>query len=355
MRIVLTGGGTSGHVTPHLALIEALEVLGWHIDYIGSETGIERQMIEREGLPYHPISTGKLHRYWTWKNIFSPFKVLLGVGQAFYYLYQLKPNIVFSKGGFVAFPVVLSAWLLRIPVVAHESDLTPGLANRLSFPFISKLCIAFEGTKVAFRNTKKIIVTGTPIRASLFQGERAKALAYCGFDGKKPVLLVVGGSLGAALINRVVREILPQLTQCFHVIHLCGKGKLENALKAQPDYFQVEYAHAEMADLLAASDLVVSRAGANSVYELLALAKPHLFIPLSKRASRGDQIENAAYFEQKGVSTVLEEQDLTGESLLRSIELIYEQSPLLKEKLKALQIITGTDRVMEVLRSAVGQ
>jgi UDP-N-acetylglucosamine--N-acetylmuramyl-(pentapeptide) pyrophosphoryl-undecaprenol N-acetylglucosamine transferase len=248
----------------------------------------------------------------------------------------------------------MSAWLLRIPVVAHESDLTPGLANRLSFPFLSKLCVAFEGTKAAFRNPKKIVVTGTPIRASLFQGDKARGLAYCGFDGKKPVLLVVGGSLGAKLINEVVRESLPQLTARFHVIHLCGKGKLDTAIK-QEDYFQCEYANVEMADLLAASDLVVSRSGANAVYELLALAKPHVFIPLSAKVSRGDQIENARYFEKQGISVILEEKALNSQALLRAVESVYARLPEVQVKLKALGIKSATDKVMVILQSVLSK
>lgn len=352
MRVVLTGGGTAGHVTPNLALIEAMEILGWRIDYIGSETGIERQMIEREGLPYHPISTGKLRRYLTLKNLLVPFQVLLGIGQAFQCLRRLRPDLVFSKGGFVAFPVAMSAWLLRIPVVAHESDLTPGLANRLSFPFLSKLCVAFEGTKAAFRNPKKIVVTGTPIRASLFRGEKERGLAYCGFDGKKPVLLVVGGSLGAKVINEVVRESLAQFTARFHVIHLCGKGKLDKTIQNK-DYFQCEYAHTEMADLLAASDLVVSRSGANAVYELLALAKPHIFIPLSAKVSRGDQIENARYFEKQGISVVLDDQALNSAKLVEAVDSLYGRLPESKVKLETLGIKSATEEVMNLLQSVM--
>lgn len=351
MRIVLTGGGTAGHVTPNLALIEAMDLLGWRIDYIGSETGIEHQMIEREGIPYHAISTGKLRRYWTWKNLWAPFQVLKGIVQAFQILRKIKPNLVFSKGGFVAFPVALSAWLLRIPVVAHESDLTPGLANRLSFPFVTKLCVAFDGTKAAFRNLKKVVVTGTPIRLSLFQGDRARGLAHCGFNAQKPVLMIVGGSLGAKVINECVRGSLPELIKQFQVIHLCGKGKRDERLADQADYFQCEYAHTEMADLLAASDLVVSRSGANAVYELLALTKPHVFIPLSKKVSRGDQIDNAHYFEKQGVSVVLEEEKLNQHTLLEAIASVYTQLPEIKQRLKALNIDSATDRVMDLLHT----
>lgn len=353
MRIVLTGGGTAGHVTPNLALIEVLEQKGWRIDYMGSFQGIEKTMMEREGIPYHGIQTGKLRRYWTWKNLLEPIKVFQGFIQAYQVLRKLKPNIVFSKGGFVAFPVVLSAWVLRIPVVAHESDLTPGLANRLSFPFVSKLCVAFDGAKHAFRNQSKVQVTGTPIREALFKGKKSAALKRCGFDGKKPVLLVVGGSLGAKVINEVLRSSLPVLCKHYHVIHLCGKGKLDSTLQNYADYFQCEYAHAEMADFLAASDLVISRAGANSVYELLALNKLHIFIPLSKKASRGDQIQNAYYFEKKGVSLVLDEERLTSATLLNAIEEVEKRKETIKQNMASLHIDSATERVIQVIESCL--
>lgn len=353
MKIVLTGGGTAGHVTPNLALIERLEKRGFRIEYIGSRDGIEKTMIDREGIPYHGIQTGKLRRHWTWKNLLTPFQVFAGFIQAYRLLRHLRPQIIFSKGGFVAFPVVVSAWLLRIPVVAHESDLTPGLANRLSFPFVSKLCVAFEGAKHHFRNSSKIEVTGTPIRSALFNGNKQAALKTCRFSGKKPVLLVVGGSLGAKALNETLRASLKDICEQYHVIHLCGKDKLDKALLHYPDYFQCEYANTEMADFLAASDHVISRAGANSVYELLALQKPHVLIPLSTKASRGDQIHNARYFEAQGVSLVLPEEQLNSETLLVALKSLQDQEKQLKKQMAALKIDSATERVIAVLDQCI--
>ncbi|MCX7115906.1 MAG: undecaprenyldiphospho-muramoylpentapeptide beta-N-acetylglucosaminyltransferase [Gammaproteobacteria bacterium] len=349
IKIVLTGGGSAGHVTPNLALIEALESRGWRIDYIGSLAGIERDMVEREGIPYHAISTGKFRRHVVWKNLLEPFKVLRGIYQAFCHLRRIRPQIVFSKGGFVAFPVVFSAWLLRIPVVAHESDLTPGLANRLSFPFVSKLCVSFEGAKAQFRHQGKVIVTGSPVRSSLFEGDPKRALKRCGFNGKKPVLLVVGGSLGAQKLNEVVRATLPTLCEHYSVLHLCGRGKIDASLKESADYFQCEYAHDEMADFMAASTLIVSRSGANALYEMLVLKKPHVLIPLSAKASRGDQIQNARYFEQQGVSVVLQDQDLTSETLLHAVDSVSQRLPDICAKIEALEIHSATERLVALI------
>lgn len=348
--IVLTGGGSAGHVTPNLALIELLEPKGWRIDYIGSYQGIERDMIEREGIPYHAISTGKLRRTLTTKNLMTPFQVIKGIWEAFHHLRRIRPKVVFSKGGFVAFPVVLSAWCLGIPVVAHESDLTPGLANRLSFPFVTKLCVAFPVALQGFRSQKKLLVTGSAIRASLMAGDAARAFSRCGFTQEKPVLLVVGGSLGAQKLNQSIREILPQLLEKFHVIHLCGKGKVDASYE-QVGYFQCEYAHSDMADFMAASCLVVSRAGANALYELLALGKPHILIPLSTQASRGDQVENAKYFAEQGVSLVIDDRQLSGAGLLAKINDAYENLASFEQKIKALGIRSGTEKLLEVLEA----
>lgn len=351
--IVFTGGGTAGHVTPNLALMEVLGAQGWQMHYIGSHDGIERRMMDRANMPYSAISTGKLRRYVTWRHVLVPFQVLKGVWDAWRHLRRLKPDVVFSKGGFVAFPVVLSAWMQGIPVVAHESDLTPGLANRLSFPFLTNLCVTFDGSQAAFRHAKKVQVTGAPIRAALFQGDAKRAYRQCGFDGKKPVLLVMGGSLGATVINQMVRSLLPVLCQQYHVIHLCGPGKLEVTYSDHPDYFQCEYAHESMADFFAASALVVSRAGSNTVYEVLALGKPHVFIPLSKEASRGDQIDNAHYFEKRGVSTVLEERALTADALLQAIENVYEHRESIQTRIQELQLAVGTEKIISLLQSIV--
>lgn len=349
-KIVFTGGGTAGHVMPNIALITELQPKGWQIDYIGSADGVEKAMITAINIPYHQVSSGKLRRYFSWKNFFDPLKIALGIGQSFRLLKQLNPDVVFSKGGFVAFPVVVGAWLNRIPVVAHESDMTPGLANRLSFPFISKICVTFALSKKYFKRPEKIEITGTPIRKELLQGHAANGLKRCGFNQQKPCLLVIGGSQGAHAINACVRQSLDTLCQRFQVIHLCGKGKVDPSFANRADYCQLEYANDELADLFAASELVVSRAGANTLYEILALAKPHILIPLSAKVSRGDQLQNARYFHQQGISRVVYEEDLTPITLLAAIEEVCTRQVEILGKIKELAITSATTKIITIIR-----
>ena len=350
-HIVFTGGGTAGHVTPNIAIIEKLNQKQWQIAYIGSENGVEQTMISDLNIAYYPIKTGKFRRYFSWQNFLDPLFIVWGIIQAFFLLRRLKTDVVFSKGGFVAFPVVFAAWLNRIPVIAHESDLTPGLANRLCFPFVSKICVTFAAGKDYFKNNAKVMVTGTPIRQALFKGDKARGLALCGFSTEKPCLLVVGGSQGAGSINQVVREALPVLTQSFQVIHLCGKAKLDPALQALPAYHQFEYANTEMADLFAASDVIVSRAGANSLYEILALQKPHVLIPLSAKVSRGDQIHNARYFAKQHISVVLDDDSLTVARLTHAVDDVWQRAPTIKLAIKALGIVSATDTMIDLLNA----
>lgn len=349
-RIVLTGGGTAGHVTPNLALIEVLQKNGWQIDYIGSEDGIEKNMISAVDIPYHAVSSGKLRRYFSWKNFLDPFKVCFGIGQAYCLLRKLKTDIVFSKGGFVALPIVLAAWLHRIPVIAHESDMTPGLANRLSFPFVDKICVTFAAAKKHFKKPQKVEVTGTPIRTQLFNGSRAKGLALCGFRDDMPCLLIMGGSQGSASLNAAVRQNLDLLCLQYQIIHLCGKGKMDTNLLDKENYCQFEYANEELADLFAASDIVISRAGANALYEILALGKPHILIPLSAKVSRGDQIQNARYFKEQGISIVVEEEQLNSQSLLDAINESSQRKNEIINKIKELHIESATLKIISLIK-----
>ena len=349
-KIVFTGGGTAGHVTPNMALIEVLKEQGWTIDYIGSADGVEKAMISSINVPFHAVSSGKLRRYFSWKNFLDPFNILLGIIQSYILLFKLKPDVVFSKGGFVAFPVVVGAWLNRIPVIAHESDITPGLANRLSFPFVNKICVPFAISKKHFKQQQKVEVTGTPIRQALFEGDKNRGLALCGFNDQKPCLLVMGGSLGAKTLNHCIRASLDQLCEQYQVIHLCGKDKLDPSLTHRTGYYQSAYANAELADLFAASDLVVSRAGANALYEILALEKPHVLIPLSEKVSRGDQVQNARYFEQQGISVVLNDDTLTPEQLVAAIMEVGAHSMDKILKMKALGISSATSTIIALIR-----
>lgn len=351
-HIVFTGGGTAGHVIPNIALIETLGH-DWKMDYIGSAAGIEKKMISALGISYHAVKSGKLRRYFSWRNFIDPFNILIGILQSYWLIRRLKPDIVFSKGGFIAFPVVVGAWLNRIPVIAHESDLTPGLANRMSFPFVKCICVAFAGTKKRFKNPQKVVVTGTPIRNALFQGNKQKGLALCGFDSSKPCVLVMGGSQGAGSINKIIEESLPTLLEQFQIIHLCGRGKVDETLAKRPGYCPFEYANETLADLFAASQYVISRSGANTLYEILALDKPHILIPLSIRISRGDQIQNARYFERQGISMVIEEENLTSDSLLAALKELLKQEKAIKAKIAQLDIQSSARQIAKLIEEAL--
>ncbi len=322
-KIVLTGGGTAGHVTPNIALLPALKEKGYEISYIGSHNGIEKQLIEAEGIPYYGISSGKLRRYFDLKNFTDPFRVIAGLFQAKKLLRRLSPDVVFSKGGFVSVPVVRAAASLHIPVIIHESDMTPGLANKLAFPAASKVCCNFPET-VKLLPAGKAVLSGSPIRRELLCGDPEAGIRFCGFKQKRPVLLIIGGSLGSVAVNKAVRSILPKLLETFNVVHLCGKGNLEPALEGTEGYVQYEYIREELPDLFAMCDVVISRAGANAICELLALRKPSLLIPLSAAASRGDQILNAESFSKQGFSVMLEEEKVTDQTLYDSLIDLYK-------------------------------
>lgn len=322
-RIILTGGGTAGHVTPNIALLPRLKELGYDIQYIGSYTGIEKELIEPFGIPYHGISSGKLRRYFSVQNFTDPFRVLKGFREAHKLIRQLKPDVIFSKGGFVSVPVVLAGKRCKVPVIIHESDMTPGLANKIAIPSAAKVCCNFPETLKSLPEGKAVL-TGSPIRQELLSGNKIAAMDMCHFTSDKPVILVIGGSLGAVAVNNAVREALPELLKDFQIIHLCGKGKMNESLKDVEGYCQFEYIKNELRNLFALADIVISRAGANAICELLALHKPNLLIPLSANASRGDQILNARSFERQGFSLVLEEEQLTKETLLAAVKNLYE-------------------------------
>lgn len=323
-RIVLTGGGTAGHVTPNIALIPKLKELGYEIHYIGSKDGIERKLIEELGIPYYGISSGKLRRYFDVKNFTDPIKVMKGFFEATSLLKKIKPNVVFSKGGFVTVPVVIAAKKCKIPAVIHESDLTPGLANRLCIPSAVKVCANFPET-LKYLPEEKAVLTGSPIRKELFSGNRISGLDFCHFTANKPVILVTGGSLGSVAVNNAVRNLLPTLLRDYQVIHLCGKDKLDPELNGKPGYAQFEYIKEELSDLFAASDLIISRAGANTICEILAMRKPNILVPLSAATSRGDQILNAESFQSQGFSYVVKEEELSNETLLDAIQTVLDQ------------------------------
>lgn len=321
-KIVLTGGGTAGHITPNIALLPRLAKEDYEVFYIGSYEGMEKRLLEDFNIPYYGIATGKFRRYFDLKNFTDPFRVMKGFSEARKILKQIQPDIVFSKGGFVTVPVVRAAASLKIPCVIHESDMTPGLANKICIPAAKRVCCNFPETMRSLP-AEKSVLTGSPIREELLRGDKEAAYKLCGFDSSKPVLMVIGGSLGSASINQAVREALPKLLEDFQVIHICGKDKIDNLLLNTKSYKQFEYLKGELKDVFAMADVVVSRAGANAICELLALKKPNILIPLSAGASRGDQILNARSFESQGFSVVIDEDYLSPNLLTEKVQELY--------------------------------
>jgi UDP-N-acetylglucosamine--N-acetylmuramyl-(pentapeptide) pyrophosphoryl-undecaprenol N-acetylglucosamine transferase len=349
-RIVLTGGGTAGHVTPCIALMPELINCGYEIQYIGSYNGIEKKLIEEYNIPYHGISSGKLRRYFDPKNFSDPFKVVKGYFEASRLLKKIKPDIVFSKGGFVTVPVVMAAKRHKIPVIIHESDMTPGLANKLALPAAKKVCVNFPET-LNYLPKDKAVLTGTPIRKELFSGNKIRGLDYCGFTANKPVILVIGGSTGSRAINEVIRGMLPTLLRDYQVIHLCGKGNLDETLKGTSGYVQYEYSKRELSDLFAATDLVISRAGANAICEILALRKPNILIPLPAASSRGDQILNAESFERQGYSYVLKEEDLSPSRLLSAIDTVMEKRQEYVDTMSKSNLNNSIETIVQLIQT----
>ena len=350
-KIILTGGGTAGHVIPNLALVPSLKAAGFEIHYIGSHEGIERGLVEAAGIPYYGISSGKLRRYRSMKNITDIFRVGKGLADALRVIRKIKPDLVFSKGGFVVVPVIAAAKLLRVKSVIHESDMTPGIATKLAIPFASKICVSFPET-LAHVPQGRSLVTGSPIRRQLLKGSKEAGFRGTGLaQGGKPVVLVTGGSLGARAINNCVREALPGLLEHFQVVHLCGRGNL-SGIKSQ-GYVEMEYVNEDMAHILAMCDVVVSRAGANTLFELAALEKPNVLIPLPAAQSRGDQLLNAASFEKRGFSKVLLEDVLTPETLVAEVKTLYSNRHQYIAAMSTQNTADGVGNVMAAIEGVM--
>ncbi|KAA0956460.1 undecaprenyldiphospho-muramoylpentapeptide beta-N-acetylglucosaminyltransferase [Planococcus kocurii] len=319
--ILLTGGGTAGHVSLNQALIPELKNLGFNVEYIGSKDGIENELIRESfpSVPYHAISSGKLRRYFSTKNFSDPFRVGAGLMQAVAIIRKTKPVAIFSKGGFVSVPVVMAGRMMSIPVIIHESDVTPGLANKIALPFADHIFTVFKET-LAHVPSSKSTCTGSLIRSELMEGSAIKGQEICSFDNDLPVLLIMGGSQGSAMINSAVRNNLERLLKQVNIIHLCGKGNYMTELDHHSNYCQFEYVTHELPHLLHLTDFVVSRAGSNSIFEFLALKKPMLLVPLSMQKSRGDQILNANLFEKQGFAHVVEEEQLSADRFMEELE-----------------------------------
>ncbi|MCF0149736.1 MAG: undecaprenyldiphospho-muramoylpentapeptide beta-N-acetylglucosaminyltransferase [Clostridium sp.] len=353
-KIIMTGGGTAGHVTPNLALVPGLKKRGFEIKYIGSKDGIEKEIIRDANIPYYEISSGKLRRYFDFKNFSDPFKVMKGVIEANKILRKEKPDVIFSKGGFVAVPVVIAASMKKIPVISHESDLTPGLANKLSAPFCNKLCVTFRESLNYIKDNKGVL-TGTPIREEILNGSKEKGKEICAFKENKEILLVIGGSLGAKSINEAVRNNLEELLKNYNIIHICGKNNLDKNLNGKSGYLQFEYVKEELPHLLKAANYVISRAGANVIFELLALNKPTLLIPLSKKISRGDQILNAKSFGKEGYSIVLDEDEMieNDKKIIIKLKELKNKKNVLIQNMKNSGISNGVDSILEVIANSI--
>lgn len=353
-KIILTGGGTAGHVTPNIALLPALREAGYEVAYMGSYDGIEKRLISDFEIPYYGIATGKFRRYLDLRNFTDPFRVIKGFGEARKYLKTFRPDVVFSKGGFVSVPVVRAAASLGIPCIIHESDMTPGLANRLCIPVATKICCNFPETLQGLP-ADKAVLTGSPIRAELAQGNKLLGLNMCGFSFNKPIILVMGGSLGAANVNRAVREALPKLLNDYQIVHLCGKDKMDNLLLNTPGYKQFEYIKAELKDLFAMADIVISRAGANAICELLALKKPNILIPLPASNSRGDQILNADSFGAQGFSIVIKEDELTTQLLVDKVHELFANQKQYTDAMKKSGQLDSIPTIMGLINEAAAK
>lgn len=346
--IVLTGGGTAGHVTPNIAMIPALEKEGWDIRYIGSHDGIEKKLIQDEGIHYYSIASGKLRRYIDVENITDPFKVVKGLWDALILLRKLKPKLVFSKGGYVSVPVVVAAKILKIPVIIHESDITPGLANKLAIPFAKKVCVNFPETLNHLKG--KGVMTGTPIREGLFNGNRVEGKRICNITNDKPTITIMGGSQGSVRINTIVRAIAKELLPKFNIVHICGKGNIDEAFENLEGYKQFEYVGEELPHIFAITSLMISRAGANAIAEITALKIPALLIPLSLEASRGDQILNAASMKKQGLCMVMKESHMNKRSLEQGINSLYEQRKTYIQKMNENKSESGIKLVLNEIR-----
>lgn len=348
-KIILTGGGTGGHVIPALALLPELKSEGYDIYYIGSKDGIEKDIVKEAKLEYYSISSGKLRRYLDIKNFTDIFKIIKGVGDAFKVINSIKPNIIFSKGGFVSVPVILAGKICKIPIVIHESDITPGLANKIATPFAKAICVSFPEA-IDKIDKKKCVLTGTPIREDLFKGNKEKGLSLLKFNNNKPIIIMMGGSQGSKKLNEYLRNSLNKLLKTYNVIHICGKGNLDESLNLIDGYKQYEYISHELPHLFETASIVISRAGANSLFEILALKKPNLLIPLSKSVSRGDQILNASSFYSQGFSKVIEEEFLTEEVFLEQIEELFNQKDVYIKNMENSKFQNGVKEIVDVIK-----
>lgn len=351
MKILLTGGGTAGHVMPHVAMLDDFRKHFDKIIYIGQENGIEKDIISKEkDITYFPICTTKFVRRKILINLLIPFKLIKGISDAKKVIKNEKPDIIFSKGGFVSLPVVIAGKKLKVPIVAHESDLEMGLANKLSKPSATVICTTFEKTANSVKNKGKY--TGSPMRKDMFKNKE-HSKQKLGINTNKPVLVITGGSQGSRAINNKIREELKSITDKFYVIHLTGKNNIDNNIN-MPGYKQIDFT-LDMGSILSAADIVVSRAGSNTIFELAVLRKPMLLIPLPKGNSRGDQVDNAKYFNSQGYANFVTEEQLENATLLPYIIKTFEDSNMLINNLERANIKAGNEELLKTILDLVKQ
>lgn len=348
----MTGGGSAGHVTPNVALIPSLKKEGYEIVYVGSFQGIEKGIIEKTNIKYYGISSGKLRRYFNLKNFSDPFRVVKGFFEAYSIIKKEKPSVIFSKGGFVSVPVVMAGYFNKVPVVIHESDMTPGLANKLSMPYCTKVCVTFPECLHHF-SKDKVVLTGSPIRAELLNGSKIMGKKFLNFKEEKPILMIIGGSLGSKVVNDATLKELDDILISYNVVHICGKGNVKDTYNNLQGYRQYEYLEDELKDVMNASDIFISRAGSNVIFELLALKKPNILIPLSKESSRGDQILNAESFKKSGYSKVIIEEELQQINLKEEIDILFREKEGYISNMQKSPLKNSVEEIIKVLDELV--
>lgn len=341
-NIILTGGGTAGHCMPNIYLLPYLKKYFNNIYYIGSKNGIEKNIIENYDIPYYEIDCAKLNRKFNFNNLKIPFSVIKGIKSSERIIEKLKPNVIFSKGGYVSFPVVVAAHRKKIPIISHESDLTIGLANKLSIPFCTKTLTSFPETSKQIKNGEYV---GPPLKnyAPINKNEIYNKF---NFENGKPVLLITGGSQGAQKINATVKNCIKELSEYFNIIHLCGKGNTFDC--NVKNYYQTEFAQ-NMNEIYSITSVCVSRAGSNTVFELLHNLIPSVLIPLSNSSTRGDQVLNAKYFFQKGACSYLEENLITKNSFICSVLSCLNNKQEYVKNIEKLKIENACPKIAEIL------
>ena len=367
LKIAFTGGGSAGHVTPNLALIDAISAQGAHAVYFGRAESIEADLLSRvDHVPFCQIPSERLRRYFHWGNFVMPLYVLAGVWKSFWGMRRHRPQALFSKGGFVALPVVMGAWLNRIPVVIHESDGSLGLANRLSLPFARVVCL---GQARALKRVKHRDVrhTGSPVRQAFLSPSPERAIEAFALHAQDPLLVVFGGSQGAMSVNRALRQALPELSEKYEIFHVCGRGGLVIEFSATDQemstdgtqhaltesYHQVEYIHEGFADLLSAAHIIIGRAGANGIAEMIAVKRPALLIPLPSASSRGDQLLNAEDFAEAGFGEMIRDEELTATRLIGALQNVEDHYNEYYVSLERQASSEGTSTLINVLKEVI--